>query len=361
MPYQKVQPNTAAEIKVMYQLHHIRGRKLTDMFPHISRANVYKHACRSFGENYKDARKSNRGRPRKVDAQLERRILREVQQLTSQGNGFTSKDIQTNVGAVTSMSNRTIRRVMNRHGIKYLHLRKKGILLPSDLKKRMKFTRRCSRCCLPIFWKRGISMYLDGVGFEWKTNPSASCAGTRAMGWRKRNQGLDLNQTGKGKKEGKKNAYFYVGISWKKGVVMCKAYTGRMTAKRYHEHIVPAIIKGVERSINPLGKRILQDNCSIMNSQLVTDALFDMGIKKFRIPARSPDINCIENVFHKMRKTIQKDAITRNIKQESFRQFQARCARIIRNFDKSYVDKVIESMPRRIELIKKRRGQRIRY
>ena len=360
-PHRKVHPNTSAEIKVMFQVHGIKGKKLLDMFPNLSKSVVYKHARKPLGSVFIDRRSENKGRPRKVDDALERRILREVKRLTDQGDGFTSKDIQTNVGAVDAMNNRTIRRVMNRHGIKYLHVRKKGILLPSDLPKRLKFTQRCSRCCLPSFWKRGISMYIDGVGFEWKSNPSTSVRGTRAMGWRKPSQGLDINQTGKGKKEGKTNAYFYVGISYNKGVVMSKAYTGRMNAVKYERSIVPAIIQGLENSINPLGKRILQDNCSIMNSNLVSDALYDNGIKKFKIPARSPDINCIENVFHKMRKMIQKDAIRRKITKESFRQFQARCGHIIRNFDVSYINKVIESMPKRIELIKKRRGQRIRY
>ena len=204
-------------------------------------------------------------------------------------------------------------------------------------------------------------MYLDGVGFEWKSNPSASVAGTRSISWRSTTQGLDMNQTSKGKKEGKKNAYFYVGISWNKGVVTCKAYTGRMNSERYAAHIVPSIITGMKNSINPLGKRLLQDNCSVMNSTLVREALFDAGIKRFKIPPRSPDINCIENVFHAMRKSIQKDAIHRNITKETFRQFQARCAHIIRHYDVAYINKVIESMPKRIEFVKKRHGQRIRY
>ena len=361
MTYQKVPPNTAAEIKVLYQVHNIRGKKLLERFPNISRANIYKHARKPLGSIFVDRRKENKGRPSKVDGSLERRILRELKILTAAGNGFTSKNIQSNVDALHDMSNRTVRRVLNRNGIKYLHLRKKGILLPSDLVKRLKFTRVCSRNCLPSFWKRGISMYIDGVGFEWKSNPCASVAGTRSMGWRKRSQGLDINQTSKGKKEGKVNAYFYVGISWNKGVVMCKAYRGRMNGERYHAQILPSIVEGVQRSINPLGKRVLQDNCSIMNSALVREGLFENGIKRFKIPARSPDINCIENVFHKMRKEIQTDAITRNIKKESFKAFQARCAHIIRNFDIPYINKVIESMPKRIELIKKRHGQRIRY
>ena len=204
-------------------------------------------------------------------------------------------------------------------------------------------------------------MYLDGVGFEWKTNPCKSVPGTRTMGWRKKTQGLDLNQTAKGKKEGKKNANFYVGISYGKGVIICKPYTGRMNALKYDNSIVPKIVDGLKESGNPIAKRLVQDNCSIMNSKLVVSTLEDEGVTRFKIPARSPDINCIENVFHSMRSAIQKDAVARNIIKESFRQFQTRCSRIIKNFDVTYINKVIRSMPKRIDLVIKRNGQRIRY
>ena len=358
--YQKVHPNTAAEIKVLYQVHNIRGKKLLDKFPHLSKSTVYNHARKPLGSNFEDRRKRNRGRPTKVTPLLTRRIKREVESLTQAGDGFSSKDIQANLGLQRWMSNRTVRREMNRMGVKYLHLRKKGVLTRTDLKKRLKFARKCKRILRSTFYRRGISMYLDGVGFEYKSNPAKSVPGTKTMGWRRKSQGLDLHQTSKGKKEGKHNAYFYVGIRHGRGVVCCKAYTGRMNAERYCEHIVPSIIAGLG-DFNPMGKRVLQDNCSIMNSALVREALFDDNVKLFKIPARSPDINCIENVFHAMRKAIQKDAITRDIQKESFRQFQARCARIIRNFDSAYIDKVIESMPKRINLVIKRRGQRIRY
>ena len=136
-PHHKVHPNTSAEIKIMFQVHGIRGKKLLSLFPHLSKSVVYKHARKPIGTVFIDRCCQNKGRPRKVDAALERRILREVKRLTNEGNGFTSKDIQTHVGAVDAMNNRTIRRVLNKHGIRYLHLRKKGILLPSDLKKRV--------------------------------------------------------------------------------------------------------------------------------------------------------------------------------------------------------------------------------
>ena len=97
-----------------------------------------------------------------------------------------------------------------------------------------------------------------------------------------------------------------------------------------------------------------------MNSKLAVSSLEDAGVTRFKISARSPDINCIENVFDSMRKAIQKDAVNRKIEKENFAQFQTRCMKIIKNFDKNYIDKVIENMPKRIELVIKMNGQRIK-
>lgn len=259
------------------------------------------------------------------------------------------------------MHNRTIRRCLNKQGFKYLHLRKKGILYPDDLTKRTKFAKKCKRVLREDFWKSGISMYLDGVGFEFKRNPFLSAKTSRTMGWRKPNQGLDINQTAKGKKEGKNQARFYVGISFGKGVVLCKPYTGAMNSERYCNLIVPKIVEGMEISSNPVSKRVLQDNCPVMNSKTVVEALSENDVMRFKIPARSPDINCIENVFHAMRKKIQQDAVSKNIENETFKQFQNRAMNVIKNFDKAYIDNVINSMWKRIELVIKRGGQRIKY
>ena len=54
------------------------------------------------------------------------------------------------------------------------------------------------------FWKAGLSMFLDGVGYKYKRNPCRSAKSSRTMGWTRPNQGLDIHFTGKGKKEVKK-------------------------------------------------------------------------------------------------------------------------------------------------------------
>ena len=359
--YKKVSPNVAAEIKVMYQVHNIRGAALLRHFPGICKANVYKHARRPIGSTYVDGRKSGGGRPKKVSPALKRILKREVQSLSEDDAAFTSRDIQHNIGALETMCNRTVRRAMKEAGFHYLHLRKKGVLYPEDLVKRLRFAKRCKRLLPPDFWKKGISIYLDGVGFEYKRNPRKSALSRTTMGWRRKDLGLDLHFTAKGKKEGKKQAKFYVGISYEKGVVLCKRFTGKLNAERYCEIIVPKLEEALEQSSNPRAKRILQDNCPVMNAKATIEELGDSGIVRFKIPARSPDINCIENIFHEVRKDIEKDAIRKKIEKESFKEFARRAENIILSYPSQKIDKVIESMWRRIDAVIQRRGQRTKY
>ena len=50
-------------------------------------------------------------------------------------------------------------------------------------------------------------------------------------------------------------------------------------------------------SVNPRAKRMLQDGCPCQNSGEARDAMDRMGVKLLPIPARSPDLNPIENLF----------------------------------------------------------------
>ena len=77
----------------------------------------------------------------------------------------------------------------------------------------------------------------------------------------------------------------------------------------------------IQNSSSPWGKRILQDNCPVMNATSVLNALTDIGCIRFKIPALGPDISCIENVFRVMRKDIQQEAVEQGIQKETIFQF----------------------------------------
>ena len=54
----------------------------------------------------------------------------------------------------------------------------------------------------------------------------------------------------------------------------------------------------------------------------------DVGCRKFAIPARSPDLSPIENMFHLVRANLQKDALTRESKKRHFWNFQVAYERL---------------------------------
>jgi hypothetical protein len=243
-----------------------------------------------------------------------------------------------------------------------LQSRKKGRLTESDLKKRLKYCRDIKKQQLgQRFWNSGISFYLDGVGFEFKTIPHDQARAPKAREWRQPFQGLDIHCVAKGKKEGKTYVNFMVAISHGKGVVMRKQYFGQMTGGKFARIIRTEFDDAFAASCNPDARLFLQDGCPRQNSAIARRAWERKGVDVFKIPARSPELNPIENFFNLVSKELQRDAIDNQITRETFEQFSERVQNTLLNFDVVIIDSIIESMDKRVTEIIKRKGQRIKY
>ena len=79
------------------------------------------------------------------------------------------------------------------------------------------------------------------------------------------------------------------------------------------------------------------------------------------IPARSPDINPIENLFHLVRRELDRQSLSGNITHETYEQFSSRVSQTFKLFPGKSIDNIIESMDKRMNMIISRRGQRIKY
>ena len=66
-------------------------------------------------------------------------------------------------GIPPSISEETVRRVLQKAGLKWARVQRKGILTKNDLKLRLKFTRKVRRKLLANYWKEGLGFYLDGA------------------------------------------------------------------------------------------------------------------------------------------------------------------------------------------------------
>ena len=86
-----------------------------------------------------------------------------------------------------------------------------------------------------------------------------------------------------------------------------------------------------------------------------------VGCRLFEIPARPPDLNPIEKVFHLIGKKLREDAVSRNLTKETFSQFSKRIIHTLLAFSTDVIDKGIELMPRHIDSVIRYQGQRTKY
>ena len=352
----------SCQVRALYQVAGLRGKELLKKFPGYSKATIYRHAKLPIGTVKVDKRKYNKGRPRKLSVRDTRHIARTILNLQRTMGSFTSRRIQLAAGIpVTRVSNRTIRRALASQNFDYGRTRRKGRMTVKDLIARRKWCRWMLQRLPRDFWQYGISFYLDGVGFVYKQNPMDEAMAPKAREWRRKNQGLNLHCTAKGKKEGSKQAKFMVGISYDRGVVTCEQYYGRISGAKFARYVRTSFNQTFALSSNPRARRFLQDGDPSQNSRAAMRAIDRISAKKMGIPARSPDLNPIENVFHLVKRKLQDDAIEQQITKESFDEFSQRVRDVLFNFPVQTINNIIDSMPRRLKMVIKRKGQRIRY
>ena len=352
----------SVQMRACYQIAGLRGKKLEQQFPQYARSTIYKHVNMPINDiTPHDKRRRNTGRVEKMSSRDKRILRRTLLTLRKDIGHFTSRRVHLESG-LEHVSNRTIRRQINKLGFYYLRSRKKGLLSVKDLKLRRKFCRKITRRRLgPEFCRHGISLYLDCTGFVYKKNPMDQATAPTARKWRRINEGLQIGCTARGSKEGVRQARFIVAIAYDKGVILCKQYFGRLSGNTMADIAREHFPSMFERSANPREKQFLQDGCPIQNSVAAKRVYDEIGALVFCIPPRSPDLNPIENVFHLVNMEIRKDTIKRNITEETFPSFSQRVKRLIQRIPKRTINHVIDSMDKRIKMVLRAKGNRIKY
>lgn len=324
-----------------------------------STATIYRHAAKKIGNaEIVDRRSGNRGRPRLLTVRERRRILRAIPKLRNLEGSFSSRRVAVFAGVEKTVSNRTVRRVLRSAGYGFFVCRKKGLMTPEDRAKRVKFCRKVSSLNRQDFWKNNVSMYLDGTGFQYKTRPLDQARAPKAREWRLRSEGLKV--TAKGQKEGTTNANFMVGISYGKGVVLCEQYRGSITGEKFAKIVTDDVSTALTR-IGGQHRRVLQDGCPRQNSKVARKAFENINSLVFKIPPRSPDLNPIENFFHNVKRKLKRDVIDENIETESFEEFSLRVKNTMLMYPVAEIDRIIDSMDKRVELILQSGGYRCKY
>ena len=171
-------------------------------------------------------------------------------------------------------------------------------------------------------------------------NPFDQVRAPRAMVWRKPGQGLDFGFTAKGSHEGTGGnvAHFIAAIVYGKGVVAARRYFGRINADTFSSFVREHFASMFKKCPNPKGKLFLQDGDQSQNSCKARSAWDKIRARKFSIPARSPHLKPIENIFHIVKKKLHQDALEMKIEREDFEEFSARVKRKLESVPVDVVD-----------------------
>ena len=156
-------------------------------------------------------------------------------------------------------------------------------------------------------------------------------------------------------------AHFIVAISFNKRVILCEQYFGKISGEVFADFIHKHFKEAFEKSSNPKDEIFLQDGDPSQNSTNTSNALYKMRAKKFSTPARSPDLNPIENVFDYVRTKLNEESLNINITFENFEEYSARVKKTFLSVPVKYINKTIESMDNRLSIVVKRGDKWIKY
>ena len=153
-----------------------------------------------------------------------------------------------------------------------------------------------------------------------------------------------------------------VAMAYRHGVILREPYeklNGKFFANFIREHFNLCFGRaGPKRNRS---RKFVMDNDSSQTSKAAMNALQETESELLRIPARSPDLNPIENIFNVVKDTLEKEAIERNITKETFEEFKTRVLQTLGDVDPGIIDRAIDSMPTRIKLIIQGNGYRTKY
>lgn len=285
------------------------------------------------------ADRPGRGRKRKSDHREDRKIIREIKKNPS----ITIREIKEKLNL--SISDRVIRRRIAENGLKSHFARKRPFISQINKKKRLKFAR--AHITKPLeFWKSVV--WSDESKFELFNKKR------RQRVWRRSGEALQDKHLQPTVKHGGGNIMVWGCFSWF-GVGNLAVINGIMTADGY----IDVLNENLEESLLKMGleeKYTFQQDNDPKHTAKKTLAFFRAcRIKPLEWPPQSPDLNPIENLWAILDNKVDKTDVTN--KQTYF----AALERAWNELDPRYLRNLVESMPKRLQVIIKAKGGHIDY
>ena len=146
-------------------------------------------------------------------------------------------------------------------------------------------------------------------------------------------------------------------ISFNRGVILREVYQS-MNGEFFASFVRNCFPLCFARVCSNHRRFFLMDNESSLVSKVAKLALQEIDAEVHRIPARSPCVNPVENMFHIIQKMLADEAIRQQIVLECFNDFKNRVLRCFDSLDPELIDHI---MPKQINQIIASKGARIKY
>lgn len=293
-----------------------------------------------------DLPKSSGGRPSVLSAHEARLIVRSITSGKIDTAPQARKVLQDSTNKTVSAS--TIRRSLKQTGMKSKVKTKKPLLTKKQERRRLQWAESHAEWTEDD-WKRVI--WSD----ETKINRYGSDG--RQWTWAMEGEQLSSRLIKKTVKYGGGSVMVWGCMSWN-GVGRLEKVEGKMNADQY----VRILDKNLQPSIRELGMRrtkpiFQQDNDPKHTSKKAQNWFQNSGIEVMEWPAQSPDLNPIEHLWQHVKRKLAEYETTPT----SVDQLWTRVQEVWDRIEPEECQRLIRSMPRRIEAVVKAKGSNTKY
>lgn len=290
---------------------------------------------------------SKGGRPKAVPKRLERAIIRSVVSTESGTAVEAHRAVQDK--AEKPFSVETARNILRQGGLKARVKRKKPLLTERHAKARLQFAQKYGSWTVED-WKRVV----------WSDETKICRFGSdgRLWGWENPgSEGIDPRTVQGTIKHGGGNIMLWGCMLWDGVGHMCRI-DGGMDQHLYKDILEDYLHSSAEYYGHSIANMVFQhDNDPKHKSKLVTEWLRSKEIEVLDWPAQSPDLNPIEHLWSHLKRRLNAYETSPTSMQELWERTETEWNKI----DPNVCQSLIESMPRRLEAVRRAKGRYTKY